>query len=128
VVVPAVAVVIVDHHRRALPAGELLQLVDGVGEEGLLVERVGVTGVTVLILGGLQIRHRGQVAMVGGGEEVLQVVLVVGLVLLAHGCHRGRREMLGVRRRGVVLERLVVGAVILDRMAEDVVVGARADG
>ena len=48
-VVPAVGVVVGDDDRGVLPIGQLLQGVDRLDEELLLVERVGVAGVTVLV-------------------------------------------------------------------------------
>src|SRR6185312_227433 len=66
-------------------------------------------------------------AVVGGRPEVAEVVLVVGLVLTADHRDGCRREVLRVRGRGVVLERLVVRVVIQLRGASDVQVRAGAD-
>ncbi len=87
VVVPAVGVVIGDDDGGGLPRRQRLQVVDRGGEEGLLVQWVGVTAVTVLEGRGLEERHLRQVAGVSGGPEVGGVVLVVGLVL----CDRSSR-------------------------------------
>ena len=54
VVVPAVGVVVVDDHRRALPVRRAHQRVDLVGDERLLVGRLGVRGVAVLVARRLQ--------------------------------------------------------------------------
>ena len=61
-VVPAVRVVVGDDDRRARPGRRLLDRVDLVDEARLLVDRVRVAGVAVLVLAGLQERHRRQVA------------------------------------------------------------------
>ena len=108
VVIPAVGVVVGDDDRRGLPVLRLLDLVDRVDDEVLLVERVGVAGVGVLVLGRLEVAHRRHVAVLERGVEVRQVVLVVGLVGLADRRLRGRRQVLGVGRGLVVLERVVV--------------------
>ena len=54
VVVEAVGVVVGDDDGGAGPVRCLLQGVDLVGDELLLIQRVGVAGVPVLISGGLQ--------------------------------------------------------------------------
>ena len=51
VVIPAVGVVVQDHDRGVVPIRRLLQEVDHVDDERLLVEWIGVSGVTVLISG-----------------------------------------------------------------------------
>ena len=107
-VVPAVRVVVGDDDRGALPLLGLLQRVDLLDQEVLLVDRVGVAGVAVLVLTGLEEADRGQVAVPERLAEVGQVVLVVGLVGVADGGLGRRRQVLGVRGRLVVLERVVV--------------------
>src|SRR5579862_1021356 len=49
VVVPSVGVIVQDHDRRALPGRQPLQQVNRLNQEGLLVQWIGVAGVTVLI-------------------------------------------------------------------------------
>src|SRR6185437_12379990 len=127
VVVPAVGVVVGDHDRGGLPERGLLDLVDGADQEVLLVDRVGVPGVRVLVLGRLEVAHRGHVPVLQRGEEVGQVVLVVGLVGAADGGFRGRRQVLGVGGGLVVLERVVVRGVVGHRGATDVLVRRAAD-
>src|SRR5271156_4313865 len=73
VVIPAVGVVISDDHGGARPILLLLQKVDYGGDEGLLVQRIGVAGVTVLVTGRLEVAHGGEVAGVDGVEEVVRV-------------------------------------------------------
>src|SRR5580700_957782 len=120
VVVPAVGVVVGDHDRRRPPERGLLDLVDGVDQEVLLVDRVGVAGVPVLVLRRLQVADRGQVVDLQRRVEVGQVVLVVGLVRVADREHRAGRQVLRVGGGRVVLERLVVRRVVGDRVAADV--------
>ena len=53
-VIPAVRIVVHDHDRRVLPIRRILKEVDDVHDELLLIERIGITGVTVLIACGFQ--------------------------------------------------------------------------
>ena len=109
------------HHRGVLPFRQPLEPVQGVDQEVLLVEGVGVApaGVAVLVARRLEEAHRGQVAVVGSGPEVPEVVLVLRLVVVADGRGRGRRQVVRVGGRGEVLEgvvvRLVVGLVLARR-------------
>src|SRR5205823_3224259 len=96
VVVPAVGVVVGDDDRGRRPELGLLQLVDLLREEGLLVQRVGVARVTVLVLARLEVADGRQVPRLQRGVEVGQVVLVVGLVGVADGLDRRRRQVLRV--------------------------------
>jgi hypothetical protein len=66
VVVPAVRVVVGDDHSSTRPVLLLLQKVDNVDHERPLVERIGVTGVAVLVARRLQIADGGEVAGVDG--------------------------------------------------------------
>src|SRR5579872_4826977 len=53
-VVPAVRIVICDHDCSRGPEFGLLEGVDGIDDKGLLVEWIGIAGVTVLIAGRLE--------------------------------------------------------------------------
>ena len=80
-IVPAVGVIVGDDDGGAGPEGGFLDGVDRVDDKGLLVERVGVGGVSILIAGSLQEANRRHVS---GGErigEVMDIVLVVGSVV-----------------------------------------------
>src|ERR1035438_8888755 len=127
VVVPAVGVVPGDHDGRGLPVLGLLDLVDRVHQERLLVQRVGVAGMAVLVLRGLQVADRWHVPVGERGVEVGQVVLVVGLVGVADGGLRRRRQVLGVGRGLEVLERVVVRRVVGGGVTADVGVRSAAD-
>jgi hypothetical protein len=107
-VVPAVGVIPGDDDRRGLPRPQRLEVVDGVGQPGLLVQRIGVADVAVLVGGRLEIRNGGQPARVRGGPEVRGVVLVVRLVGVPDRRHGARRQVHRVGGGGEVLERLVV--------------------
>src|SRR6185312_12187763 len=73
--------------------------------------------------------HCRQVAGFRRGPEVLQVVLVIGLVGgSADSSSRARCQVVRVRRGGVVLEGLVVRAVVADGGAADVVGGGCTGG
>src|SRR6185437_1359477 len=74
VVVPAVGVVVGDHDRGGLPERRLLDLVDGVHQERLLIQRVGVAGVAVLVPGCLEEADLGHVA---GRERLVEPGQVV---------------------------------------------------
>jgi hypothetical protein len=50
----SLGVVVGDDDGRGAPGLRPLQRVDGVDEETLLIERVGVAGVAVLVLGGFE--------------------------------------------------------------------------
>ena len=86
----------------------------------LLVEGVGIAGVPVLECRRLEEAHRRQVAGVQRGEEVVDVVLMIGgfgiaragNLAVADRRHRARARMGRIARRGVVLERLVVRNVV----------------
>src|SRR6201996_2163283 len=130
-VVPAVRVVVGDDDRGRRPVLGLLDRVDRVDQEVLLVGRVGVAGVAVLVGGGLEVAHRGQLGAAGAVEgvtEVRHVVLVVGLVRVADLRQRTRRQVVRVRGGRVVLERVVVRHVVLHRDTRDVGVAGTADG
>jgi hypothetical protein len=50
VIIPAIGIVIDDDHRGVFPEGALLQGIDRIDQEGLLVERIGISRVPVLAL------------------------------------------------------------------------------
>lgn len=54
VVIPAIAVVVGDHHRGVLPVRDPLEPVSDLDQEALLIQRAGVPGVSVLVGRGLQ--------------------------------------------------------------------------
>src|ERR1035441_7605262 len=123
-VVPAVGVVVQDDYGGAAPVRPLLQEVKGVDQEMLLVSWVGVSGVTVLIALRLEEAHCGLSAVGDGGEEVVDVVLVVGGAIVSDF-----RDSVGARVRVIgggseVVEEGVMGNVILFRHAGDVGLGA----
>ena len=142
VVIPAVGVVPREDHGGVGPVGGALERVDLARDELLLVGRVRIGGVTGLIGRGFQEAdrrqcRRRQVAARDRGHqliEVADVVLVVGRIELRLAVHIGLRvvtdlleagervhavrpgrdcQMVRVGRRGVVLERLLVVAVVV---------------
>src|SRR5277367_2220662 len=113
VVIPAVGVVISDDYGGARPILLLLQEVDDGGDEGLLVQRIGVAGVTVLITRSLKVADRGEVAGVDSVVEIVSVVLVIGWVAInAHATGRRGPGVLQVLGGDVVLEGLVMRNII----------------
>ncbi len=96
--------------------GRLHQEVDGVDDEGLLVERVGVASVSILIARGLQEADGREVAGVDGVEEVVRVVLVVArIALLSDGLQRSGTRVLQVLRSRRSTGRLMVRNVVASR-------------
>ena len=82
-------------------------------DEGLLVERIGVTGVAILIAGGLQEADGREVAGVDRIVEVVHVVLVIGgIASWPIGGNGGGTRMGRIGGRLVVLERLVMRNVV----------------
>src|SRR5215470_17138598 len=119
-------VVVGDHDRGAAPELGPLDRVDRVHQEVLLVDRVGVARVPVLVRGGLEVAHGGQVPLAEGLEEPAQVVLVVGRAAPPDLGHAGRRGVVRVGRGLVVLERVVVRAVVGNGHPADVGVAGAA--
>src|ERR1700677_4243609 len=126
VIVPAVRVVVGDDDGGAGPVGRFLNGIDGVDNERLFVEEVGVTGMAVLITGGFQDADGGQVVASEYGGEVQYVVLVVcgadaSVSRGADGGYRGGTDVGRIGGAGVVLERLVVRNIVsLQWVARDV--------
>ena len=87
VIIPTIGVIVSYNHCGFLPLVGLLQAVDGLYNEGLLIQRIGVSRVSILISGGLQEAHRRKIAGVHCRPEVFQIVLVIGLVLMADHIH-----------------------------------------
>ncbi len=118
-VVPAVRIVIGDDDRSVLPVRLLFQEVHHAGDEGLLVDRIGVTRVRVGNRRRLQEADRRIVARGHSGEEVVHVVLVMhrrrGVVQRigkANCSHRRRTGVCKILRARVVLEpRMVLNIV-----------------
>src|SRR5437868_12566674 len=82
VVVPAVGIVIGDNYRRAVPKRRRLKRVNSVHEEGLLIERIRVHGMSVLVGRGFQETYGWQISRIQGFEKVGDVVLVISLIFL----------------------------------------------
>ncbi len=112
VVVPAVGVVVGEDDGHVLPLRQLLQAVEGLDQEALLAEGIGITGVAVLIRRRLEVADLRQVPGLRGQPEVAQVVLMIGLVVMPDHRHGGRRQVVRVGRGLVILEGLVVRDVV----------------
>ena len=69
----------------------------------------------ILIRGSFQVTYCRQIAGGKRGEKVAGVVLVIGLVGLADVRNRSGRQVVGIGRLLVVLERLVVWNVVAGR-------------
>ena len=111
-IVPAVGVIVGDDDGGAGPEGRLLDCVDGVDDEGLLIERIGVRGVSVLVAGSLQEADCGQIACGQSIGEVMDIVLVFGGVRGSDRGDRGRPGVVGVDGAGIVLEWLMMSRVV----------------
>ena len=70
-VVPTVGVIVEDDYRRALPGGLLLQEVDQRNQKGLLIQRIGVSGMAVLVGLRLDEADRREIARLNGTLEVV---------------------------------------------------------
>src|SRR5262245_14723018 len=108
VVVPAVRVVKGDDHRHVAPLRELLELVQDVNQEDLLVERVGVTRVSILIGWCLEKGDRWEMAGASGPPEPGEIVEVIRLIGLADHSQRCRGQVERVCGGGKVLEGIVM--------------------
>ena len=77
VVVPTVRVVIQNHDCCAVPVFALLKEVNDVDYECLLVDRIGITGMAILIRRSLQETDRRKVPCFHRCIEVVHVVVVI---------------------------------------------------
>src|SRR5580700_8351819 len=112
-IVPSVRIVIGNNNRRVLPLRLRFEKVDRVDDEVLLIERVGVAGMSVLVAGRLEKTHCGKVAHIDSIEKVMSVILMIGHVAVGpNRHHRAWPRMLRVRGRLVILKRLVVRDVV----------------
>ena len=105
VVVPSVGVVIHDQHSCTLPTPLLFEEVDGVDDEGLLIQGIGIPRVAVLIRRSLEEAHCREVSSGDRSEEVLDVVLVVGWSVIADFRDGSRTRMLRIAGRSAVTEK-----------------------
>ncbi len=96
VVVPAVGVIVGDDDGGRGPEARFLDGVDGVDDEGLFVERIGVTGVRHPGSGGFEEADGWHDTSSESVGEVMHVVLVVGLVR-GSDCG-GRTQVVEIRR------------------------------
>src|SRR5215831_19081107 len=66
----------------------------------------------VLAADGLQEGYGRQIASVESGEKVVDVVLMIRRVGEPNATYRAWTQMVGISRRGIILERLVMGYVV----------------
>ncbi len=118
VIVPAVRVVPADDHRGAVPFLGLHQRIDQGHDPGLLRQRIRVAGMAVLVGRHLHEGDFRQHARVDRRVEIVEVVLVVGLVGLPDLVHRAVGQVVRISRRRIVLERHVVRDVVGDRVVQ----------
>src|SRR5215510_16163161 len=109
-IVPAVRVVIQNDNRSFLPERGFHYCVYGMHQERLLVDWIRVSGMTILIGGGLQVADGRQIAGSQSSEEIAEIVLMIRLIRLPD--RSDWRQVMLVVCAGVVLERFVVGNVI----------------
>src|SRR5579864_1933423 len=113
-VVPAVRVVIKNHNCGIGTLWPVLEKIDRVHDERLLVQRIGISRVSVLEASSFQETDCGKIT---GGycvKEIVDVVLILGngVEWLSNCRYRGGTCMRRVRGRCIVLERLMVRNVI----------------
>ena len=80
VIVPAVGVVVGDDDRGVFPVLAIGDGVDHTDVEDLLVNGIGISGMAVLIRGGLQVGDSRKAAFAESQPESAEVVLVIGAV------------------------------------------------
>src|SRR5437016_4063660 len=112
VVVPAVRIIVSDNDGGVSPERAGLNLVDGINQEFLLIEGIGIPGMTVKCRLCLQEAHGGQLTGTQRGKKVLQIILMLCLVGSSDGRRSTWRKMVKVGGLGIVLEGLVVRDVI----------------
>src|SRR6516164_10485405 len=79
----------------------------------LFIERIGVTGMAVLIRLSLEYAYVREMTGLDCGKEVLEIILMVGWSVMTNFCDRNWPRMARIRGGGVVLKPRVVGYVIL---------------
>ena len=82
-VVPTVGIIPGNDYGGFIPFWALHERVDRIDDEDLFVNRVGVAGMSILVRSRFQITYRWQTSFLESGEEILQIILVVGLIGLA---------------------------------------------
>jgi hypothetical protein len=113
-VIPAVGVAVGDDDRRRIPKLRLFDEVDRVDQELLLVQRIGFSGVPALDGRRFQEAYRWHVAGVHRIDEVMYIVLMVGLVAIPADSLDGRRAYVrGIRCRWIILKRLAVRTLVV---------------
>src|ERR1035441_7870534 len=95
-----------------LQKGDCMIAFHFVHDEGLYVERVGVSGAPILISGGFEKTHGGKIPGGEGSVKVAYVVLVVCLIGGTDIRDGGRRQVVRVGGLLVILKRLVVRDVV----------------
>ena len=76
-IIPAVRIVISHDDRRAAPERRCHNRVHDVHNKGLLIERIRVTGMSILIRRGLQIANVRKIACAQSVKEIVRVVLMI---------------------------------------------------
>ena len=119
-IVPAVGVIIENDDGSFRPFRALLQGIDDANHEMLLVERVRISGMPVLERRGLQETHGRQVARLERGEEVIDVIIVIGRIrrvgmrdqAVTDGLNRTRTGVGQIAGRCIILEPCMVRDVV----------------
>ena len=75
-----------------------MQAIDRIDQEGLLVQGVGVAGVSVLVGRSFKIAHSRHIASIDSGPEARKIILVVSLVALADILDRSWWQVMRVSR------------------------------
>src|SRR5215471_3803901 len=81
-VVPAIGIVVHDDYRGAALSGLLLQKVEERHQEHLLVQRIGVSGMTVLISGCFDETYSREIARAHGTVKIGQIITMVGRAIV----------------------------------------------
>ena len=77
--------------------GSFSQVIDGVDQERLLIDRIGIPRVTILISRSLQKANRRKIPRHSCSKEILQVILMIGRTIIADFRQRSRTRVRRVR-------------------------------
>ena len=81
-VVPAIGIVVHNDYGGAAPSGLLLQKVEECHQERLLIQRIGVPGMTVLISRCFDETYCREITRAHGVVKVRQIITMVGLAVV----------------------------------------------
>src|ERR1700722_2907722 len=112
-VIPAIRIVVGQDHRCIVPVRLLLKEIDNLHNKCLLVQWVGVAGVSILIGRSLEKTHSRKIPGAHCRKKVAGVVLVTSSIVVMTDHRDGRWPRMGpVLRELVILKWLMVWNVV----------------